>query len=145
MRECLQALVSRHLEDSRHGTAAELAREAGVSPGTLSKIRNGIYTGTMVRVAEKLTEAIASREAATAIAEGRWQLAWLVRTRRDLRIVKRTETADRIKQRDPDARLIQIWLGPQLHELHFVAVGGNDASGQDSEATDDPERIDHNP
>lgn len=116
----LQKRVCMHLEGRQNG-AADLAREAGISPGTVSKIRNGIYRGTCERVAQNLAETIASREAAAAIASGTWKPAWIVRTRRSLRLVKRSATVERIKRSDPDAKIVQIWIGPELDQMHFVS------------------------
>ena len=116
----LQEKIDRHLATGM--TAVELAQEAGISPATLSKIRTGKYAGNVDRVSARLLEAMASREAADAIATGRYRPAWLVRTRKELRVVKRPETVERMRQRDPEAHVVQVWLGPEPQDMYFVKM-----------------------
>jgi len=112
-------LLASYLAAAPKGRAAELAREAGISAGTLSKIRRGSYGGNGEKIVEKLAAIIRDREAAEALASGKGRLSWLIsvapasRRSPGLRLVKRSETVDAIRERYPDSRIFQLWHGPE--------------------------------
>lgn len=112
--------LNRHLEGSRKGEAARIASAAGFSTSTVSRFRSGTYLGDSEKVAARLAKVLAEEDTATAIASGRYRVAWLVRTRTSLRVVRRVETVEHIRQRNQDAHVVQIWLGPEPQDVHFV-------------------------
>lgn len=116
-----------YLGTAARGTAGRLAAEAGISGAALSMFRSDTYGAGSEHVAAKLAEVLESREAADAILSGRFKPWWLVNTRTGLRIVKRRETVKQIRDREPDAYVIQVWRGPSPEEIHFVRGTGRDA------------------
>ncbi len=112
--------LNRHLEGSRKGEAAKLASAAGLSTSTVCRFRSNTYLGHSEKVAQKLAEVLEEQEAADGILSGRLKPWWLVNTRNGMRIVKRQETVDQIKERHPDAFVIQVWRGPEPHEIYFI-------------------------
>lgn len=125
MADNLRSLIERHLTGGGRGSAAELAREAGVSPATVSRIRTGAYSvSDGSDIAERLRTTIEQRDAAEAIASGRYKPEWLIYSRDNgLRLVKTQSTVDRLVEKDPTCHVIQIWLGPEPTDVHFVTGG----------------------
>jgi hypothetical protein len=105
---------------SRFGFGRELAEMVGVSESTVSRFRNAIYTGDNEAIAAKLGEALASIEAARAIAGGQWRAAWLVKRGWNVRVIRKWETVEAITSQDPEAHVVQVWIGPGREDLHFA-------------------------
>jgi len=113
--------VNRYLEAAPKGTAARLAREADMSPGTLSKFRKGSYCGDAEIVARKLATVLDSEELALQIASGRAQLrAWLVNTVEGLRLVENPEVMDLLRNETAERFVCQIWTGERLQDIEIV-------------------------
>ena len=102
------------------GATRAIAQAASLNAATVSRFRRGIYTGDNDIVAAKLGEVLASMDAAQAIASGDWKAVWLVKEGRNVRIVKKRETVDAVKQRNPTAHVVQVWIGPGSKDLRFT-------------------------
>lgn len=117
IRERVNAAVERHGK----GTAKRLAREAELGEGTLSQFRSGTYPGNDANVAQRLDLALRNEAALAAIKTGLYRPCWLVNTRHELRAVMKLETVEKLRQRYPDAHILQIWRGPEPTDIHFLA------------------------
>jgi hypothetical protein len=112
--------LNTHLARSSRGEMVKLARELGLSAGTISKFSAGTYSGNNGRLAGLLAEALENRDAAAAIASGSLRLSWLINTRKGLRLIKKRTTFREIRAQFPDAYVVQVWRGTEPREIHFV-------------------------
>jgi hypothetical protein len=115
--------IERLVEHAGSGEARKIAREAGVHECTLSRFRAGVYRVKSNRVAGLIAEAVKTREAAHEIMSGTLKPYWLVSLPRGLRIISKIETVEKIKQKHPDAHVLQIWRGNNPKEIVVVDVG----------------------
>lgn len=116
----VRTMVGDYLANQGKGGARRLADEAGISPGTLSKFRHGIYRGDERRVADSLAMILANRAAAEALVSGQYRTWWLVATTAGLRLCRKAQTVEAIRRNHADAHVVQILLGSQPHDIHFV-------------------------
>jgi hypothetical protein len=117
LRRRLREIMS---QDPRAGMNREIARRANLSPSTVSKFARAIYTGDNSAVAERLGQVLADLDAATAIASGDWKAAWIVKRGRNVRLIRKRDTVEAMREQDPDAHVVQIWIGPGPKDLCFT-------------------------
>jgi transcriptional regulator with XRE-family HTH domain len=115
--------INETLTGANKGQAKRLAAEAGISASTLSRFRAGTYAGRSDLVAARLAEALDSRDAATAIMEGRLKLAWLVSGPSGVRLVRTAKTLEKVTAGQPEAVIVQVWRGQSPDEIYFVRSG----------------------
>lgn len=125
----IRAAVNRNL-NTPDTTAKELAAEAGISPGTLSGFRKGVYKGRNDLVAEKVAHIIAGRQAYAEITAGKRDLWFMVRTNGRVRATKNLKTLVAWMDRDPNAIGYISWWSKDPAQMPYYEPWTRETSNE---------------
>ena len=113
------------LESEPAITANKVAKEMGVSKGTLSKYRRGIYPGNNQMISDRLAEWMGSRRIAQEQLAGNVKQVWLTRQSPErIRIIRSRSALNKFLAEYPDACVITVWLGQKNVNDVFFSTGG---------------------